>query len=335
MKDVHKKEEAVLRLFVGGGEDGIDTAVFMPEKAMRLESAARDGKVMYMQAQGRCIYALLMGGEESMLAVYRMDTRGTLERLTQILGTGGKEACHLCISPCGKYLYCANYMSGTISEFRIPQEEGVSPVRTQLIKHCGHSVNALRQEAAHPHMVCFTPDGAFLCVVDLGTDRIVLYPFSSQKGIDALRAEVCPLPAGVGPRHMIFDGMQRAWVIAELEPLLLQLRYVKGKLTFEKSVALTAAHTSGAAIRLAPGGKTLYLSHRGNHSVTRLSLADETFETMEAEGISPRDVNLTPDGRFAVCANEGGALAVLALEEARMRKVGEIPCKGSNCVIFV
>jgi 6-phosphogluconolactonase (cycloisomerase 2 family) len=133
---------------------------------------------------------------------------------------------------------------------------------------------------------------------------------------------------------MRFNTPSSALVIAEMKPLLGYLTYAEGKLTAVQYRTLSPALLSGAAIQLSGDLKTAYLSHRSNHSVTRIGLADGRCQTLEGVGLSPRDVNLTPDGRYAVCANEGGDMTVLTLTEETMRIVARIPCKGSNCVVF-
>ena len=147
-----------IRMFVGGGSEGIDTALFTPHAPMRLRAAARDGKIMYMLRQGNVLYALQMGDEESALAAYRCQTDGRLERMGEPFPTGGSESCHLTVSPCGGFLYCANYRSGSISEFRIDRADGGIQARTQVIAHHGRSVNApvsyTHLHAGFPRIIC-------------------------------------------------------------------------------------------------------------------------------------------------------------------------------------
>ena len=96
----------------------------------------------------RTLYAVgsLPETGESAAASYRVN--GDSLELLSINAAAGKAACHQAESADGRFLYVANYLTGSVSVF--PVEDGVLGERIQLVEHTGCGPNAARQECAHP-----------------------------------------------------------------------------------------------------------------------------------------------------------------------------------------
>ena len=64
----------------------------------------------------------------------------------------------------------------------------------------------------------------------------------------------------------------------------------------------------GAAIRLHPSGRWLYVSVRGADVLVRFRIGEDGCLTEQSRissgGMIPRDFDLTPDGRFLLAANQ-------------------------------
>jgi 6-phosphogluconolactonase len=227
------------------------------------------------------------------------------------LSAGGLASCHLAIDPLrGKYLYCANYLGASVAEFRLTR--GVPEQRCKLIKHYGHGPHP-RQNVSHPHCVSFTLDGQYLCVTDLGADCIKVYPFDQDSGVTAAGGFTCRLPAGSGPRHLVFDPAgHQAYLASELVSSLTVLRYERGRLIPEATLSTLPAGFAGvntcAAVRLSLDGQYILVSNRGHNSIacfqTQKNGVVARYDLVAVNGKSPRDINFVADGRFVVAANE-------------------------------
>ena len=152
--------------------------------------------------------------------------------------TRGTTACHCAFDAAGTMVAAANYTAGSkpagnaITVHRI--ENGVpGPALTDIV-HNGSGPNAARQERSHAHCVRWTPDQKFIAVVDLGIDSVRLY-----RATDFSLASETKLPAGSGPRHIVFHPHKPlAYVMSELQTGVTTLRYADGR--FEILGALAA-----------------------------------------------------------------------------------------------
>lgn len=242
-------------------------------------------------------------------AAYRILPDGTLEYLNTV-SSQGKAACYLTCSPDGRFLYCANYVTGNVAEFSIA-EDGSLKELTQLIQHTGSGPRKDRQECAHTHCTVVTPDGKYLCVNDLGIDKIMVYPLNEN----GICGEAIPWTAdpGDGPRHILFDRSgEVAYVMNELGNSVTALRYSDGR--FEligKYTSLPSGcteKTKASAIRLSPDERFLYASNRGFDSIACYRVVEpgklDLFDIVSSFGSSPRDINYLPGERIFAAANE-------------------------------
>ena len=196
-------------------ENNLKELSFAPLTGCNWISPSPDGKYMY---------ATCGNGEETPgCAAFRVNEDGSLEFLNK-MSSEGKAPCYTVVSADGKFLYCANYLSGSVTEFRLT-EDGSIAERTQVITHTGKGPNQPRQDGPHTHFTEFTPDGKFLIVIDLGIDALKLYPWS-EKGIDASSVRTFNTPAGEGPRHLVFNKAGNiAYLVTELGNTVLTLSY--------------------------------------------------------------------------------------------------------------
>ncbi|MEO9238719.1 MAG: beta-propeller fold lactonase family protein, partial [Jatrophihabitantaceae bacterium] len=145
-------------------------------------------------------------------------------RLLASVATGGRQPCHLAISPDGRRLYAANYGSGSLAAFELAADGSII-ARTDLAAHSGHGPDEDRQAGPHVHMVVLDelaePAGELISAVDLGIDQVVSYRLDN--GLLSAIA-VTSLPAGCGPRQLVRSAMPgRAYLVAELSGQLLTL----------------------------------------------------------------------------------------------------------------
>ncbi|MGI6086832.1 MAG: lactonase family protein [Kiritimatiellia bacterium] len=244
-------------------------------------------------------------------AAFKLEPSGSLVFLNQ-MPADGPASCHLTVAPSGKFLYCANYHSSSLAEFALADDGSIAE-RLKIIRHTGKGPHPERQTVPHPHFTLFTPDGRYLCVVDLGLDAIMLYPFDPARGLDTTPYSVFKVtPPGSGPRHLVFNRAgDRAYLLNELGNSVVALAYSDGRFDSLQSVTSVPPHlqypTKAAAIRLAADEKYLLVSNRGFDSIACYRVAEGALTLCDltlSGGSSPRDINFLPGKEKFAAANE-------------------------------
>lgn len=257
------------------------------------------------------LYSTCTIGDQGGVASFAIKEDGMLEPINTC-EAGGQSTCYVITDPSGKFLYAANYRSGNFAEFLL--ENGKIVKRTQLIQHRGSGPNKARQEAAHPHYTGLTPDGKYLCVIDLGIDAIKVYPLDPGKGLDA-DGVICNSvePAGSGPRHLVFDRSGKiAYLLNELGNTVISNHYADGRFTpIETQTMLPSlvnVASKAAAIRLSEDEKYLFATNRGFDSVAVYKLDGQggmvLTDLVLSGGSSPRDINFLPGYKMFAATNE-------------------------------
>ncbi|MBQ7821421.1 MAG: beta-propeller fold lactonase family protein, partial [Clostridia bacterium] len=252
---------------------------------------------------------------------------GSLKDPSDILPTGGIGSCHLDINEHG--IYTANYYSGSVSR--------ISGTDIRTVTHTGHSTDIFRQSHPYAHFVKVLND-TNVVVCDLGCDEVVLY----DKELNRLSA--AKLPSGTGPRHLVTaknDG--EIWVLSEMGSTLTKLTYDGRSLTVGDTVDLypdrmrEVVQTKSAAIRISSDETTVYTSNRGFDviSIVDISLGHARLcGEVSSYGGSPRDFNISPDGRYMIVTNEATGIALMSLEGKIPRITNVYPLEAPLCVSF-
>jgi 6-phosphogluconolactonase len=283
-----------------------------------------------LHPSGRFLYAVNEDGSPSgtdRITAFAVGDAKSPESLRAIgtVSSQGLGPCHLSIDASGKWLFVANYDSGTIAVYPIQSDGQLGPAR-QVIQQKGSGPVASRQESAHAHEVVLSPDARFLLTADLGADRIFVYGFDPTTGALTPNAKSSiAMPAGFGPRHLVFSKDGRTiYVVTELTPAVVTLRWnaQQGSMT-QLGVVPTAdpaEQPDGAEIVLHPNGKFLYVSNRGNSNTIAIFHLDHEGLPVPAGHVSsngklPRFFNIDPSGNFLIAANQGsGDLVTFAID---------------------
>ncbi|HHG89399.1 MAG TPA: lactonase family protein [Devosia sp.] len=226
----------------------------------------------------------------------------------------GELPCHLSTDSSGLRLASAQYWTGDTLLFPLMQDGRIASKLTS-IQHNGSGPNAKRQEGPHAHFAGFLSNPDELAIVDLGLDRIFLYPFDTERGeldLDAQKEVV--LPPGAGPRHLTAaPDEKKIYVLCELsEQIILFDRFPEGWTQVQQIQAFgESANSDGAAaaIRISPDNRFLYASGRTQSEIACFSIDAVTgrlspVQHIPSGGKGPRDFALSPDGRFVVVANQ-------------------------------
>jgi len=279
---------------------------------------------LVLHPNGRFLYAVNEDAASSGADHITAFAIGSSEGLQSIgtVSSQGLAPCHLSIDATGKWLFVANYLSGTIAVYPIQTDGRLGHAR-QVVQQKGSGPVASRQASAHAHEVVLSPDGRFLLAADLGADRIFVYGFDAATGaLTADSKQTVVLPAGYGPRHLVFskDGAL-IYVVTELTPAVITLRWdaKRGSTTQLGEVsslpAANSAEHGGAEIMLHPSGKFLYVSNRGHsNTIAIFHIGRDGLPVpaghVSAYGTGPRFFNIDPYGKFLIVANQGSGEVV-------------------------
>lgn len=263
--------------------------------------------------------------DEGTVGVHRHGASGW-QRLARVK-VGGAAPCHAALNHAQTLLAVANYMSGSVSLFRL-DVDGLPIEPPQIHANTGHGPNAERQEAPHAHWVGFSPDDRWLFQTDLGTDQILAYPIDD--GRLGPPREAYAAPPGSGPRHLLLDPHHpgRAWLVSELANTLTVLDRNDATFTAVRTLSTLPDVWQGDSIvaHLAANraGDRLYVSNRGHDSIAVFALdvdgeADGDAVLLQhapTGGLSPRFFLLRGNERRVVVAHEKSqTVTVLDLRE--------------------
>lgn len=227
--------------------------------------------------------------------------------------TYGTSTCHLTCDLEGRRVFVASYGDGKLTTYGF-DSQSIS-ANPQVISYKGNGPNAGRQEAAHIHQAIVSPNGKWLYVCDLGSDRIWLHSLSpGPKNLQVIKG--IEVPSGYGPRHLVcHPALPLVYVFCELNAHL--LTYGRddqtGLLTLMADVTTLPKNyegmPSGAAIRLHPSQKSLYVSNRNHNSLVAFSIdnADGQLKLktcFSTGGKEPRDFGIDPTGCWLLAANQ-------------------------------
>ncbi len=282
------------------------------EPAIRSITPLTGAGYLAFDAEKKFLYANCAVDKESDgTAAFMIAGDGSLTPHGKIIPSGGKSSCHLSVSPGRNFLYCANYLSGSFTEYRLAADGSLAK-RTRIIRHQGSGPDKLRQETAHPHCCVFSPDGKFLTVADLGNDRVYAYPFDEENGIAQDAPEINLLESGCGPRHILFDPEKPlVYLITELGNCLHSFTWNKGKLTPVEELYLLPRGAQmpfkASALRFSADRNFIICTNRGFDSLATVEVDGKggifPAALTLSGGSSPRDVNFIGENFFAA-ANE-------------------------------
>ncbi|WP_041736471.1 lactonase family protein [Dyadobacter fermentans] len=263
----------------------------------------------------------------------------------------GAGPCHVSVHPTGKMAFVSNYGGGSFSAYNI-ETGGKLSAAVYKEQYTGTGPHTKRQEKAHAHFATAGPDGKYVYVTDLGSDKVMNYSVDANAGKLTPNA---PQPSfsgkpGAGPRHLIIHPSgKRMFLLNELDATVTACSIdKKGVIKAIKTYPTIPADYSGptntsAAIHLHPNGKFVYVSNRGHNSITafrilgngELEMADQQTKSIA----TPRDFNIDPTGKYLIVANQASDNLVVYDVDAETGKFTfkheSIAVKLPICVAFL
>jgi 6-phosphogluconolactonase len=229
-------------------------------------------------------------------------------------GAGGRDATNLIIDARSRTLLSANFGGGNLTTLPVYPDGTLGAVISEQ-KDYGSGPHP-RQMAPHAHGVAVDPTRKYALVADFGADRIFIYHF------DPLTRKLTPgepafeaLPAGSGPRHLVFSANGRfLFLDTELNAELHSYRWNPKVGTLQPIQTILAAGDSGdksaAEIVQSRDGHFLYLSLRGDQDSIVVYAVDTVYGTLKeiqrvsSLGKMPWSFNIDPTGRWMLVTNE-------------------------------
>jgi len=304
---------------------------------------------------GKFLYAAnevgnYQGQPTGSLSAFAIDPATHQLKLLNQVSSKGSGPCHVALDHTGKWLFTANYNSGSVAAYPV-RDDGSLGEASSFVQHAGSSADPQRQRGPHAHDITVSPDNRFVLVNDLGLDEILVYRLDPVKGMltpnDPPFAKVAP---GSGPRHFAFGkGGKFAYAINEMALTVTAFQYdaAKGSMTEVQTLTtqpepFTGAK-SGAEIAVHPNGKFLYASNRGPDSIAIFRIDEKTgkltaLERVPTQGKTPRNFAIDPSGKYLFAANQDSDnVVVFRLDPAtgHLTPAGNVLDVGAPvCVVF-
>lgn len=295
----------------------------------------------------------------SYVSAFAIDPASGKLRLLNTVPANGTSTCYISIDKTGKYVFMANFGSGSVSVVRV-KDDGSLGELTAFIQDVGQSVDPSIQTEPHTHWIGVSPDNRFVIVSDLGLDRIFIFHFDQNTGkLSPLDAPFVTVYPGGGPRHFTFDPEGKfGYQLSEMSGMVDVFAWnaTEGTLTEVQRVH-TVPHdffggNHSAEIEVRPDGKFLYETNRrtqgetvrgpdtiGVFSIDPRNGTLTPVEQVLSGGIMPRSFDIDPTGEYLLAANQlSNNVAVFAIDRntGRLSKTGkEIKADTPVCLKFV
>jgi 6-phosphogluconolactonase len=229
--------------------------------------------------------------------------------------SGGDGPCYVETDKEGKYVFAANYGSGTLSAVKVNSSDGSLNPEIQILTQPGGSINKENQGKPHAHSVVVSPDNHFVLAANLGNDKIYSYRIdtTAQTILAPCTPAFLKVHPGSGPRHITFHpNGKTVYVVNELDGSVDVFGYLKARLTFVQRVSLIPAGYKGvieaADIHISPDARFLYASNReqmNDLSIFRIQSSGKLSLVghQSVLGKAPRNFAIDPTGKFLLVAN--------------------------------
>ncbi|WP_346238938.1 lactonase family protein [Niabella insulamsoli] len=307
------------RLLIGtytnnNNSKGIYLYDFDAQKGMALErgvAAAGNPSYLAVSSDNRFVYSVNETEEGKISSFSYNPEKGTLSFINKQINNGSAP-CYVSLDKTGKWLFAGNYSSGNLTIHPILTDGSIGPIR-QTVQHHGSGPNKDRQQSPHVHCTYISPDNQFLYVPDLGIDKVMVYPFDAKTGrLDTAASSPIEIPAGGGPRHIVFTKNGKfGYIIEELSGAITVIsRNGPVHKTIQRINNLPEAYNGASAdVHLSPDERFLYTSHRGNSTI-QIHRVDEKTGRLEFVGEQstlgnfPRNFTIHPSGKYLLAANQ-------------------------------
>lgn len=314
--------------YTKGESEGIYSFTLDTDKRtiVDVKVAARLDNPTYLtiSSNKRYLYSVVKEGGTGGIAAFSINSNGELIAINSQVSEGSPP-CHVSVDTKNNYVFSANYHKGTVESSLLNQEDGSVQPAVSIFKHEGSGPDP-RQEKAHTHYAGLTPDEKYLTAVELGIDALITYNVNDNGTLE--KANLLPIKAGSGPRHLVFHPNGKyAYIMTEFSSEVIVLTYhpENGQFTEKQYISTLPEdfkeNNQGSAIHISADGRFVYAGNRGHNSIAVFHVNEETgelnsVEHTSTEGDWPRDFEIDPSEKFIVASNqESGNLTLFARDE--------------------
>ena len=288
------------------------------------------------------IYAV--AGGENAIKVLLYDSDDFSIKVIQSVSSLGIGPCYISTDQEGKFIWVANYTSGTVAQYIINKDGTLTDGMS--VQHEGTGPNEGRQEGPHAHFIAQHPQRSEVYAVDLGADKVYCY-LPTATGLQP-KDSLSVTPGG-GCRHLIWHPKgDHVYILNELNGTIELWEWhgdVKKRLQI---LSLPKAGEDGypgsAAIDISQDGQYLYASLRGVFNEVLVLKNDPTTFKMEiiqrvnAGGSAPRFIGLTPNEDILTVALQDDDVIFLFERDQKTGMLSANPqkivAKSPVCVIY-
>ena len=256
------------------------------------------------------------GQRSGAVSAFAMDrSTGALTMLGSRRASRGGAPCYISVDRGGRFALVANYVGGNVASLPIAADGSLGePV--SVVQHQGTGPDRQRQEGPHAHCILPDPTNRWALAADLGVDRIYVYRLGADGTLTPAPTPHASLAPGAGPRHLDFHPNGRVVYVAnELDLTLGAFAWDSGAGTLTPLATVPLLEggqrpqgASAADLHVAPSGRVVYASVRGDNGISVFSLdaagRPSWIQRVSTEGNWPRNFGLDPSGRFLYAANQ-------------------------------
>jgi 6-phosphogluconolactonase len=281
-------------------------------------------------------------GANSNIYSFKVDPASGKLQVINKVDAGGRDATAMDLDARSNTLFVANHGSGSVSALPLLTDGSLGPVTSDQ-KDYGTGPHP-RQKSPSAHGVAVDPTHKYVLVADFSADRIFSYHFNSTtQTLSAAQPPFEPLPAGSGPRHLLFHRSGRFLLLdTELSAELRSYSWnaKSGRLHLVQTLSPYPADYSGeksaAEIAMSRDGRFAYLSLRGDQNSIVVYAINEKMGTLQeiqrisAQGKNPWSFGIDPTGHWMLVTNEtSNSVVVLEVDPG----TGKLTATGESLTI--
>lgn len=334
-----------------GKSKGITILDVDTEKASmtkRSEVEVNNSSHLTVSADHRFLYSIADEG----IVTFRILPGGDLEQIgtASIRGMRGR---FLDVDPSGRFLAVAGYHDGKTTVLRINEDGTIGAITDGVFDQ---GMGSIAERDSQPHVSCvrFTPDGNYLCSIDMGLDHIKVFRFNHETGKLSV-AYILHCDIQSAPNQMVFspDG-HFLYVISQMANTVSAYSYedhgthpVFTHLQTLPTVgrrSLSSSITAALHLNLTSDGRHLLYTSAGDNC---LGMFDRDPETgllthrfsLPVSGRYPKDFILFPDEQHICSVNyEECSLTFFSLDYEKgliIMNAAPVKIDQPNCGILV
>jgi len=269
-----------------------------------------DGAHLFAVNEADDVDGMGSGAVESFSIDAKSGSLGFVNRVS----SRGTQPMHVGIDQSGRFVFVANYGSGSIAVFPVRADGALG----DAIDTRDHGRDS------QPHQVLVDASNHFLFATNKGRSDISQYRFDATKGeLTPNTPAAVSLSAGSGPRHLAFHPTAPfAYSINRLDSTMTVLSFDAERGTFTPLQSLSTLpegisvkDNACAGVVVAPSGRFVYGTNRGHDSIVvyavdiatgRLTLVGHT----PSGGRTPRSLTFDRSGRFLLVTDQGSDAVV-------------------------